>query len=110
MGAQRIRLLESPWCTAEPLEEFMLQANWEPRDFLSAAAKVEFENTNYLRKGKKYSRLCVPGGSLMFKGYDLNHSYEDCDVFADSRISESLWPFLPVRRVHTCRPLACMRP
>ena len=80
-GAQRIRLLESPWSTAEPLEEFMLQANWEPRDFLSAAVQVEFENTNYLGNGKKYSRLWVPGGGLMFKGYDLNHSYEDCDVF-----------------------------
>jgi uncharacterized protein (DUF362 family) len=80
-GAQRIRLLESPWATAEPLEEFMLHANWEPRDFLSAAAKVEFENTNYLGYGKKYSRFWVPGGALMFKGYDLNHSYEDCDVF-----------------------------
>ena len=32
-GAQRIRLLESPMSTTEPLEEFMLQANWEPRDF-----------------------------------------------------------------------------
>jgi uncharacterized protein (DUF362 family) len=80
-GAQRIRLLESPMSTAEPLEEFMLQANWEPRDFLSAAPHVEFENTNYLGNGKKYSRLWVPGGGLMFKGYDLNHSYEDCDVF-----------------------------
>jgi hypothetical protein len=27
-GAHRIRLLESPWSTAEPLEEYMLQANW----------------------------------------------------------------------------------
>jgi uncharacterized protein (DUF362 family) len=80
-GAQRIRLLESPMVTTEPLEEFMLQANWEPRDFLSAAARVEFENTNYLGNGKKYSRFWVPGGGLMFKGYDLNHSYEDCDVF-----------------------------
>ena len=59
----------------------MLQANWEPRDFLSAASRVEFENTNYLGSGKKYSRFWVPGGGLMFKGYDLNHSYEDCDVF-----------------------------
>jgi hypothetical protein len=67
--------------TTEPLEEFMLQANWEPRDFLSAAPQVEFENTNYLGNGKKYSRFWVPGGGLMFKGYDLNHSYEDCDVF-----------------------------
>ena len=80
-GAHRIRLLESPFSTTEPLEEFMLQANWEPRDFLSAAARVEFENTNYLGKGKKYSRFWVPDGGLMFKGYDLNHSYEDCDVF-----------------------------
>jgi len=80
-GAARIRLLESPMSTAEPLEEFMLQANWEPRDFSSAAPQVEFENTNYLGYGRKYSRLWVPDGGLMFKGYDLNHSYEDCDVF-----------------------------
>ncbi len=80
-GAARIRLLESPMSTAEPLEEFMLQANWEPRDFSSAAPQVEFENTNYLGYGRKYSRLWVPDGGLMFKGYDLNHSYEDCNVF-----------------------------
>ena len=80
-GARRIRLLESAMATNEPLEEFMLQANWEPHDFLSAAPQVEFENTNYLGYGKKYSRFWVPGGGLMFKGYDLNHSYEDCDIF-----------------------------
>lgn len=80
-GARRVRLLESPISTAEPLEEFMLQANWEPRDFISAAPRVEFENTNYLGQGKRYSRFSVPGGGLMFKAYDLNHSYEDCDVF-----------------------------
>ena len=80
-GASRIRLLESAQSTAEPLEEFMLQANWEPRDFMSAAPRVEFENTNYLGLGKKYSRFMVPGGGLMYAGYDLNHSYEDCDVF-----------------------------
>jgi uncharacterized protein (DUF362 family) len=80
-GASRIRLLESAQSTAEPLEEFMLQANWEPRDFSSAAPRVEFENTNYLGFGKKYSRFMVPGGGLMYAGYDLNHSYEDCDVF-----------------------------
>ncbi len=80
-GAARIRLLESPIVTAEPLQEFMLQANWEPRQFTSAAPRVEFENTNFLGYGKKYSRFMVPGGGLMFAGYDLNHSYEDCDVF-----------------------------
>jgi uncharacterized protein (DUF362 family) len=80
-GARRIRLLESPWSTAESVEEYVLQANWEPRDILNAAQNVEFENTNYLGKGKKYSRLTVPYGGYMFPAFDLNHSYEDCDVF-----------------------------
>lgn len=80
-GAKRIRLLESPWNTAGRLEEYILAANWEPRDMLGAAQNVEFENTNYLGNGKKYSRLWVPKGGHMFRAYDLNHSYEDCDVF-----------------------------
>lgn len=80
-GARRIRLLESPLVTTEPLQEFMLRANWQPRDFTSAAPRVEFENTNYLGNGKQYARFMVPGGGLMFTGYDLNHSYADCDVF-----------------------------
>ncbi len=80
-GAKRIRLLESPWATIEPLEEFMLAGNWEPRDFLTAASRVEFENTNYLGNAKKYSRFAVPKGGHMFRAFDLNHSYEDCDVF-----------------------------
>lgn len=80
-GARRIRILESPWSTADPLEEYMLQANWEPRDLLNAAPNVEMENTNYLGKGKKYYTFTPPNGGHMFKAYLLNHSYEDCDVF-----------------------------
>jgi len=80
-GARRVRILESPWSTADPIEEYILQANWEPRDILGAAPNVEFENTNYLGKAKKYSRLKVPFGGYMFPAFDLNHSYEDCDVF-----------------------------
>ena len=38
----------------------MLAANWDPRRF-SSAAQVEFENTNYLGYGKKYTRFMVPG-------------------------------------------------
>jgi uncharacterized protein (DUF362 family) len=81
-GARRIRLLESPWNTADPLEEYMIDAGWEPRDFVSAAPVVEFENTNYLGRGKRYSRMKVPGRPYMYPAFDLNHSYEDCDVFA----------------------------
>ena len=80
-GARRIRVLESPWATADPVEEVVLRANWEPRDILGAAQNVEFENTNYLGRAKKYSRLMVPTGGYIFPGFDLNHSYADCDVF-----------------------------
>jgi len=80
-GARRIRLLESPWSTADPIEEYVLQANWEPREILGTAPNVEFENTNYLGKGKKYSRFVVPHGGYIFPAFDLNHSYADCDVF-----------------------------
>jgi len=80
-GATRVRLLESaPWGT-KPLEDFMMAAGWQPKDFASAATRVEFENTNFLGSGKSYARFMVPGGGLMYAGYDLNHSYRDTDVF-----------------------------
>jgi uncharacterized protein (DUF362 family) len=80
-GAKRIRILESPWSSAYPLEETLLQADFDPRQIESAAPNVEFENTNFLGKGKKYSRLVVPFGGYLFPAYELNHSYSDCDVF-----------------------------
>jgi uncharacterized protein (DUF362 family) len=80
-GARRIRLLEGVWSSADPLEEFMLQTNWEPRDILSAAPNVAFENTNTQGGARKYSRIWSQGGGYIFKGFDVNHSYEDCDVF-----------------------------
>ncbi len=81
-GARRIRLLESPWSTAEPLEEYMLAANWEPAELAKAAPNVEFENTNYLGQGRKhYVRFPVPGGGWIYPAYDLNPAYQECDVF-----------------------------
>lgn len=84
-GAKRIRLLESAqWRHGtDPLEDFMIAAGWKPGEFVSAStnAIVEFENTNFLGNGKTYARMMVPGGGLMYTGYDLNHSYKDCDVY-----------------------------
>jgi len=80
-GARRIRVLEGPYSSAGPVEEFLVQLGCEPRDILSAAPNVEFENTNFLGQGKKYSRLTVPNGGYLFPAFDVNHSYEDCDVF-----------------------------
>ncbi len=80
-GAARVRLLESNPGGTKPLEEFMMDAGWQPKDFAAAAPRVEFENTNFLGSGKEYARFMVPGSGLMYAGYDLNHSYRDVDVF-----------------------------
>jgi uncharacterized protein (DUF362 family) len=80
-GARRIRLLESPWKSVEPVQEYMAAAGWDSAIFTSAAANVEFENTNFLGQGTKYIRFPVPHGGHLFPAFDLNHSYEDCDVF-----------------------------
>jgi uncharacterized protein (DUF362 family) len=81
-GARRIRLLESPTASkVHTLEEFFSEAGWRPSDFTSAASRVELENTNFPGPSNKYTRLWVPGGGLLFKAYDVNRAYEDCDVF-----------------------------
>jgi uncharacterized protein (DUF362 family) len=80
-GARRIRFVESAWATAGPLEEVMLDSGWNVRSLQSAATGVEFENTNALGKGQRYSRFKVPGNPYIYPAYDLNHSYEDTDVF-----------------------------
>ena len=80
-GARRIRFVESAWATSGPLEDYLLDSGWNVRQLLAAAPGVEFENTNALGKGKKYTRFTVPGGGYLFPAYDLNQAYEDTDVF-----------------------------
>src|SRR5437588_4188005 len=80
-GAKRIRFVESGWALSGPLEEYLLDSGWNVRALTSAAPGVEFENTNNLGKGKRYSRLKVPGKPYMYPAFDLNHAFEDTDVF-----------------------------
>src|SRR6185436_5540110 len=80
-GARRIRFVESAWASGGPLEEYMLDSGWNARALLSLVPGVEMENTNNLGKGKKYSRFKVPGGGYIYPAYDLNHAFEDTDVF-----------------------------
>ncbi|MBC7928170.1 MAG: DUF362 domain-containing protein [Bryobacteraceae bacterium] len=80
-GAKRIRLVESAWGTAGPLEEYMLDSGWNVRALQNAAPKVEFENTNAIGTGKRYASVKVPSGGYIFPAYQLNQSYIDTDVF-----------------------------
>jgi uncharacterized protein (DUF362 family) len=80
-GAKRIRFVESGWALSGPLEEYMLDSGWNVRALASAAPNVEFENTNNLGKGKQYARLKVPGTPYVYPAFDLNHAFEETDVF-----------------------------
>lgn len=80
-GAKRIRFVESAWATAGPLEEVMAASGWDVHALQSAAPNVEFENTNALGKGKRYARFQAPGQAYMYPGYDLNHAYDETDVY-----------------------------
>jgi uncharacterized protein (DUF362 family) len=80
-GAKRIRFVESGWALSGPLEEYMLDSGWNVRALASAAPNVEFENTNNLGKGKRYARLKVPGTPYVYPAFDLNHAFEETDVF-----------------------------
>lgn len=80
-GAHRIRLLESGYASAIPLDEYMYQAGWDVGQIVSAGRRVEFENTNWLGRGSAYHRFDVPGTGLLFPSYLLNHSFRDCDTF-----------------------------
>ena len=79
-GAGRVRLVESCAGTAGPMEEYLLDCGWPVRRIQNATRNVEFENTNALGSARRYARLKAPEG-YVFSGFDLNHSYEDTDVF-----------------------------
>lgn len=80
-GARRIRLAESGFATAMPLEEYMLEAGWPLRSLQSAAQKIEMENTNSIGSGKRYVEFRVGGGGHMFRSFLLNEAYDETDVF-----------------------------
>lgn len=79
-GARRIRVLEGCFTCGDPLEEFMIEAGWEPADLFNAAPNVEMENTNVLGRGKRYLRLMSPQGAYIFPGFDFNHAWVESDV------------------------------
>jgi uncharacterized protein (DUF362 family) len=80
-GARRIRFVESCAAGGGPMEEYLLDSGWNVRALMGAAPGIEFENTNNLGKARRYSRFKVPGRAYMYPAFDLNHSYEDTDVF-----------------------------
>jgi uncharacterized protein (DUF362 family) len=79
-GAKRIRILEGCFSTDEPLEEFMIEAGWDPSPLLNAAGNVVMENTNIRGRWKQYARFTTPAGGHIWPAFVLNKAYEECDV------------------------------
>lgn len=78
-GARRVRFVESAPFLAS-LDQVLSQAEWDVPALL-ALGNVELENTRNLGSGQAYARLNVPGGGYLFSYFELNHSYQDTDVF-----------------------------
>ncbi len=79
-GAKRIRFLEGTYQTG-PFETYLQGAGWDLNALAALKAKVEYEDTRNLGRGKRYHEVKVPWGGSLFPAYLLNHSYVDCDVY-----------------------------
>ena len=78
-GAQKVRFVDSAPFRL-PLDQVLTMAGWDVSSLL-ALGNVEVENTRNLGTGSQYARLNVPGGGYLFSYFELNHCFQDTDVF-----------------------------
>ncbi len=78
-GAQRIRFVDSVG-SLQPMDQILTAAGWDVPALLSLG-NIEIENTRNLGSGSQYVRLNVPGTGYLFSYFQLNHSYQETDVF-----------------------------
>lgn len=89
-GASRIRILEGFFPAGQDLA-LWARYGLDVEAISNVGCKVEWENTQNLGRGKTYSRLKVPWGGYIFPAFDLNHSFEDCDVFVSLSKLKNHW-------------------
>ena len=78
-GARRVRIVDSaPFL--EPMDQVLTLAEWNVPALL-ALRNVELENTRNLGSGQSYVQLPVPSGGYLFSYFEVNHSYQDTDIF-----------------------------
>lgn len=78
-GARLVRFVDSVGFLS-PLSEILTVAQWNVNTLLGVG-NVELENTRNLGSGTSYAQLNVPGGGYLFRYFELNHCYQDTDVF-----------------------------
>src|ERR1019366_3526288 len=89
-GAQRIRIIEAFFPASQELE-LWARYGLDVQAIGNVGCKVEWENTQNLGQAKKYARVKVPGGGLMYPAYDLNHSLVDCDTYVSMSKLKNHW-------------------
>lgn len=80
-GARRIRLVESGFQTAMPLEEYMLESGWPLRALEASAKTIEMENTNSIGSGRRYKEFTTGERGYVFRSFMLNEAYDETDIF-----------------------------
>ena len=78
-GAQMVRFVDSVGFL-NPLSDILTMAQWDVSTLLGIG-NVELENTRNLGSGTSYVQLNAPGGGYLFSYFELNHCYQDTDVF-----------------------------
>lgn len=78
-GAQKVRFVDSAPFRL-PLDQVLAMAGWDVPTLLGLG-NVAVENTRNLGSGSQYARLNVSGAGYLFSYFELNHCYQDTDVF-----------------------------
>jgi uncharacterized protein (DUF362 family) len=89
-GARRIRIIENFFPAKQDLE-LWARYNLDIQAINNVGCKVEWENGQNLGQAKQYARMKVPGEAYMYPAYDLNHSYQDCDVYVSMSKLKNHW-------------------
>jgi uncharacterized protein (DUF362 family) len=89
-GATRIRMIES-FFPAKQDAELWARYGLDVNAIDNVGCKVEWENTQNMGLAKGYRRMKVPYGGYIFPSYELNHSFEDCDVYVSFAKMKHHW-------------------
>ena len=89
-GAKRIRFIESFFPARQDLS-LWARYGFDVEAIGNVGCKVEWENVQNLGLAKKYARVKVPGGGMMYPAFDLNHSFVDCDTYVSMSKLKNHW-------------------
>jgi uncharacterized protein (DUF362 family) len=79
-GAQMVRFVDSVGFLSPLSDILSTMVQWDVNTLLGTG-NVELENTRNLGTGTSYVQLNAPGGGYLFSYFELNHCYQDTDVF-----------------------------